>query len=271
MEDLKENLRDNRTISYSKLIAISLSIILLYLSLFCVTVYAQTQEFGFGAGVITYKGELAPTFTYKTAKPALQLYYRHNFTPATVLRTNLLVGVITANSINSKSPTFTQITPSSFSTPLAELSAVGEYNFLDFRRTVKPDLFSPYLFGGVGFFYFKPTSENGKEASAFQPVVPFGAGCKFALGKNWNLNFETGFRKTFTKLLDGRNTQLPNTTYQTPGGQTVSYPSTQRGYSQEQDWYMFIGFNLSYTIFVIPCPNNQKGGWQPNPGEELGR
>ncbi len=233
--------------------------------------FAQKQEFGFGVGALTYQGELSPTFSYKTAQPALQLFYRHNFSPAAVLRTNLLFGMLSADASTSKNLVFTQITPSSFSTPVAEFSMIGEYNFMDYRRTVRPDLFSPYLFAGVGAFYFQPTKENDKEPFLMQPVIPFGAGCKIALGRNWNLNFEAGFRKTFTKLLDGRNTEFPNTTYQTPGGQTVSYPSAQRGYSQEQDWYAFFGFNLSYTIFVIPCPNNQKGGWQPNPGEELGR
>jgi hypothetical protein len=245
--------------------------VLCILMFFVMSVFAQKQEFGFGVGALTYQGELSPMFNYKTAQPAVQLFYRHNFSPAAVLRTNLLFGMLSADPSTSKNPVFKQITPSSFSTPIVEFSMIGEYNFLDFRRTVKPDLFSPYLFGGVGGFYFQPTAENEKEALAFQPVLPFGIGCKFAFGRNWNLNIEAGARKTFTKLLDGRADQLPNATYVSPGGQVVNYPSAQRGYTQEQDWYMFVGFNLSYTIFVIPCPSNQKNGWQPNPGEEQGR
>lgn len=245
--------------------------VLCILMFFGIKTFGQRQEFGFGVGALTYQGELSPMFSYKTAQPAIQLFYRHNFSPAAVLRTNLLLGMLAANPSTSENPVFQQLTPSSFSTPIAEFSMIGEFNFLDFRRTVKPDLFSPYLFGGVGAFYFQPTPENDKEAFAIQPVIPFGVGCKFAIGRNWNLNVEAGARKTFTKLLDGRADQLPNSTYLTPGGQVVNNPSVQRGYTQEQDWYLFVGFNLSYTIFVIPCPSNQRGGWQPNPGEEQGR
>jgi len=233
-----------------------------------VSAKAQRQEFGFGLGALNYKGELAPNFSYKNFKPGVQLFYRHNFTPALALRANLLAGTIGASSETSQNSVFQKITPTSFSSPIVEFAGIGEYNFLDYRKTVRPDLISPYLFGGIGLFYFKPTSEGKNKAFGFQPAVPFGVGAKFAFGRNWNLNLEAGARKLFTKLLDGRNDQLPNGTYQTPGGSTVNYPSPQRGYQNSYDWYGFIGFNLSYTIFVIPCPDGQKNGWQPNPGEQ---
>ncbi len=93
----------------------------------------------------------------------------------------------------------------------------------------EPPLFSPYLFGGVGFFSFKPqTTLNGKtvdlqplstEGQGFaeypdrkpyklnQMTIPFGAGVKYDLGSTISLRAEFVYRKLNTDYLDDVSSQ----------------------------------------------------------------
>lgn len=122
------------------------------------------------------------------------------------------------------------------STSLIEFTAVGELYFIQEKlnnryrvRGIKGALgstLSAYFVGGIGGFYFNPTSVyNGKRYS-LQPLgtegqglpgypnkysrmslcVPFGIGAKFNLSKNLALTFEYDFRFTFTDYLDDTST-----------------------------------------------------------------
>ncbi|MBK8609760.1 MAG: hypothetical protein IPL84_07375 [Chitinophagaceae bacterium] len=88
----------------------------------------------------------------------------------------------------------------------------------------EPPLFSPYLFGGVGYFSFNPqTKLNGKtidlqplstEGQGFaefpdrkpyklsQLSIPFGAGVKYDIGTAFSLRAEFIYRKLNTDYLD---------------------------------------------------------------------
>lgn len=73
----------------------------------------------------------------------------------------------------------------------------------------------PFLFAGIAGFYHNPKGQRngqwvplqplqteGVHYSKFQVAVPFGLGYRIYLGKNWDLSFEIGWRKTFTSYLD---------------------------------------------------------------------
>jgi hypothetical protein len=117
-----------------------------------------------------------------------------------------------------------------------------EYNFFDFRS---PKLIyergTPYFAAGLGFYYFQPGTYESRQTSPVQIVIPFGIGYKYRLNKNLNIGAEFLARKTFTDLLDDVKTYNKRT-------------NNQRGYKYDNDWYMMLGINLTYTIYTIECP-----------------
>jgi hypothetical protein len=92
-----------------------------------------------------------------------------------------------------------------------------------------PPRFSPYLYGGVGFFSFKPQTTLGGKTVDLQPLstegqgfaeypdrkpyklnqinIPFGAGIKYELSSTLNLRAEFIYRKLNTDYLDDVSTE----------------------------------------------------------------
>jgi OmpA-OmpF porin, OOP family len=111
----------------------------------------------------------------------------------------------------------------SFTTPLSELSVLGEYYILKERKYtcdgVFKKSFSPYVYLGLGAAFTNPTVSVAP-LSKFPPsqrqldadkanlqktalVIPFGVGLKFNIAERWAIGAEVGIRKAFTDYLDG--------------------------------------------------------------------
>lgn len=122
-----------------------------------------------------------------------------------------------------------------FRNDVQELAITGMYHFIpetrSFRNRVK---LNPYLFAGISVFHHDPvakapTDYGGTEASpgewvSLQPLstegqglpnypdqtpynlinvnIPFGAGVRYKLNRDWDLGFEVGVRYTFSDYLD---------------------------------------------------------------------
>lgn len=135
-----------------------------------------------------------------------------------------------------------------FSTRLTEIAGTIEFNFLPYKLGDRDKAFSPYLFTGFAYYWYNPsTSINGSDVVTSEAnedrglAFAFGPGLKLNLGRKLSLNFEWGFRKTFTDYLDG----LPNTTDEV----------IEQGKEYNNDWYVISGFMLTYKITDEgPCP-----------------
>lgn len=202
--------------------------------------FAQFKEIGVGAGTMNYLGDLP----YKAAwhQPALTVFYRTNFNPHTSVRYSATLGRIKSNVAHSDSLAVMEDVPAEMvdQTYIGEGSVVFEYNFLDYSKEKGSFRFTPYLFGGAGFFYMA----NDSDASNLQAVIPFGIGFKQMIGKQWNFGVEAGLRKTFTDRLDNYNPVFENNSQQ----------KDLYGNTYDQDYYYFVGVNLSYTFYDILCP-----------------
>jgi len=121
-----------------------------------------------------------------------------------------------------------------FKNDIQELAFTGIYNFIPETRNYRnrPTL-NPYFFAGIAVFHHNPMAKvpadyAGSEVSpgqwvSLQPLntegqglsnyadqpyslvsvnIPFGAGLKYKLNKNWDLGFEVGVRYTFSDYLD---------------------------------------------------------------------
>ena len=142
---------------------------------------------------------------------------------------------------------------------------------------------SPYIFGGVGVFFFNPKSngvalrdlgtegqnvgfEGRKKYNLYSFSIPFGFGVKISLNSRLGFGFEWGLRKTFTDYiddvsttyyLDGANIDPANTAMYLSDPTGLHKPYMQRGNPKTNDWYAFTGISLSYKFNLFGnrrCP-----------------
>ncbi len=109
-----------------------------------------------------------------------------------------------------------------------------------------------------------------KRYSLTQLAIPFGAGVKFKMNRNWTLGLEYGLRKTFTDYLDDVSmTYVPVNFLESQYGAmspAMSDRSTalnteventpKRGDDGNKDWYAIFGVSLTYRIYStkVRCP-----------------
>lgn len=242
---------------------------------------AQDYDLGVFAGASFYRGDLTPTAVngLRGTRPAIGVLGRLNLHPNFALRGNLNLGYIAAydrlnNPGTDANSDGRRARKLSFHAPVIELSGMLEINLMKYIAGSKKYKFAPYLFGGVALAYTAPKAyfrgdrvslinvptEPGKSYSAIKLAIPFGAGLKYNISKNWTLGVEFGPRLTFTDYLDDVSTTY-NTSL-TPGSQDYLLSnrtdgpidaSSKRGNPQYNDWYFFTGFTLCKTIRPYRC------------------
>jgi len=201
----------------------------------------QFVEVGLGVGVSQYSGDLEYGYRFSSARPAANVHYRLNFSEAISTRFNLMYGGLAADD-NTPVDVLGENRDMSFRSSVAELSSVFEYHFLDYKNHDLPQKWSPYAFLGFGIMRLNNPSNTEEDYSKNQPVIPMGVGFKHKIGKQFVIEVEAGARKTFFDYLDGvsdGDTTLKNYKF---------------GHPNDDDWYFFTGFRLSFVLYNIPCP-----------------
>jgi hypothetical protein len=244
-----------------------------------------SNEIGLFLGGCYYIGDLNPNGHFNQfTKPALGLVFRHNFNPRFAWRANAIYGHYEAHDSYSKSAWQRQRNLSVRS-QIIEVSVQGEFNFQNFELGSDKSKLSPYIFMGLGAFYFNPQGEYEGEWDDLRPLctegqglaggssknkyrrlqisVPFGVGVKTMFSKGIGIGFEWGMRKTFTDYLDDVSKR-----YYDPqalliaNGKEAAYMSDpsigtdplytnvgkERGNRTTKDWYNFFGIVLTIKI-----------------------
>ena len=180
-------------------------------------------EVGLSGGVFVYQGDLTPQTlgSYKTLKPQFALHVYRILSPAFSVRLNFNRGKLYGNDAKYANPDWRRQRNFTFTTPVTEISAQAVWSFLQQRSP----RFSPYLFAGAGLSFLKikrdwsninttvfgdgSDVQNGLAIDAAKslprviPVVPVGAGVRYALNDRFSLTGETSYRLSFTDYLDG--------------------------------------------------------------------
>ncbi|MCC5928243.1 MAG: outer membrane beta-barrel protein [Cyclobacteriaceae bacterium] len=203
---------------------------------------AQRNEIGLGLGAMWYTGDLARYPQLANSMPGLTVYYRQNFNPYLSLRVSALIGGL-KGSDTYPIDAFAEERAYAFNILITELSAIGEFNFLDIRNKHSLIKWTPYLMGGVGVMAMFGHAEATDNFSPVQPVIPFGLGLKFALSQQFTLDITYGFRKTFFDHLDNISSSGD-----------FSVKDYQYGNRFDKDMYQFFGISLGYIFYKIPCP-----------------
>lgn len=174
----------------------------------------------------------------------------------------------------------------SFRSNLFEAALTVEFTFRPYGPGATESMWTPYLFGGLGFFHFNPmtsyTSMDGtvtwvelqplctegqgttlypdrRPYSLIQLAMPFGVGVRWRLSRNVTLAAEYGFRKTWTDYLDDVSTTYVGSevlTSQVENGVVAAMVADRsevpnaigikRGDDSLDDWYSY--FNLSVGL-----------------------
>lgn len=206
---------------------------------------AQYSEIGFSLGGFHYSGDLVREFRPATARPGGSVFYRLNVSEPLSIKVSLTGGLL-AGDDSPPYDAFAAERNAAFEVFLLEGALNLEYHFLDFKSEKAAVNYSPYVFIGVGIFYFNGQDNPYESYSRMQPVIPLGLGMKYVVSPKVILGLELGARKTFTDHLDNVST----------GDQSVKDYRYGNWYSN--DWYYYLGLSFNYAFYDIPCPYRWK-------------
>ncbi|MEO0473833.1 MAG: DUF6089 family protein [Bacteroidota bacterium] len=250
---------------------------------------------GVSTGSTNYLGDLDDDFTFRFTKMGVGLSGTYRFNPFMSARLGFFQGYArAADSVSSNVARNRRNL--SFRTQIREASAHIVFDFIPSDRSYafRPK-YTPYVFVGVGIFNFNPEAELNGRWYDLQPLgtegqflqgagddfpepyrltqvtIPLGAGVRIALAKKWDLEIETGFRKTFTDYLDDVSGRYPDQEElraqmgpiaaalsdridlaQFPQGAGVV--NGIRGDRTQADWYIYTNVRLNFIIDWVKCP-----------------
>jgi opacity protein-like surface antigen len=249
-----------------------------------VTVKAQDYDLGLFVGISTYQGDLSPGFSngfgnaFRGVRPAIGGLARYNFNPHLSLRGNLNFGYVASYDKYGNEGTSRERRNLSFYSPLLEASGVVELNLMKYIAGSRNYKFAPYVFAGLGAFYFEPktfydgdrvklrplATEPNKSYSPISIAIPMGLGIKYNYRDNMTFGLELGWRKTFTDYMDDVSDKYTPSAYTvTPAsslddklsnrsGRRVN-ASSIRGNPEKGDSYYFVGVSIYKTIRPFRC------------------
>lgn len=227
-----------------------------------------------------YSGDLSQTnFSFNRVGPALALNVKYSNNTIWSLRGGISFANVSGSDAKNKDPEL-QTRNLSFKTNVVELNVCGELATLD------PSLYFsyPYIFAGVGAFYFNPYTKDDqnnkvflrplstegqglaaypdrKKYSPVQFCIPFGTGWKYEYKKKWEFSYEFGYRLLFTDYLDDVSYKYVSLDYLAenvgPKAAELAYrkknipfreEGQSRGNPKLKDVYFFSGFKIATTF-----------------------
>jgi len=173
-------------------------------------------------GFANYQGDLkAKSISFSQGKLLGSLGARYDFTEHISARSYITLTGLQAD--DSRGTPSMQERNLNFRTKIFDFELTGQYNLFSFNYR----WWSPYVFAGIGFFHFKPYTEDATGSKVFlQPLstegqgfmpgvknyklmqihIPFGIGAEYSLNEDMRLGLELGYRKTFTDYIDDVST-----------------------------------------------------------------
>ncbi|GEQ87383.1 hypothetical protein ULMS_28910 [Patiriisocius marinistellae] len=136
----------------------------------------------------------------------------------------------------------------SFQNNIKEASLGMEYTFWEFNLNTGNPASAPYLYTGITYFLYEAsyirangTYRDYDQAGSF--AIPMTLGYKATISTKLIAAIEIGARYTFTDDLDG--------SYPVKG--LADSEGFRFGNVNNNDWYVFTGFTLSFTFGREPC------------------
>jgi len=198
----------------------------------------KNLDFGLFGGASYYLGDLNNSRQFYHPHFAYGGLLRYNLNSRWALRASLYGGGLSGDDLISKYK-YQRYRKYSFYTPIVDLTAQIELNFLPYKISDKKYKYTPYVFVGGTFLIASYAIQP------YQPAIPFGVGFKFNFLPRVGMGLEWAFRKTFTDGLDKVfwYKDIPTTSLDN------SYlMNKQIGYYHQRDWYSICGFFITYQF-----------------------
>jgi hypothetical protein len=229
------------------------------------------MEIGFYGGVSYYLGDLNPGKHFLNSQLSFGILARYDIDSRWAVKISAFRGKVKGN---SQSSSFLPDRNLSFESPVTDISAVAEFNFLKYFTGSRREFISPYIYAGISAFFYDPVANGyslrslGTEGqkigyegrtpySNVSVAIPFGLGVKFSLAKNLGMTLFWEMHKTFTDYLDDvsqtyyLNSQNidPNNPEEVLSDPSLNHqPGMERGDPKNMDWYSFTGLTVTYKF-----------------------
>ncbi|WP_282122929.1 DUF6089 family protein [Algibacter mikhailovii] len=207
--------------------------------------YSQIHEIGGFAGGSNLIGDVGATNYIAPNAPSLGLLYKWNRSVRHSWRASIIYSDLKAYDSKSDDPRRQQ-RDYSFDSNLLEFSAGMEFTFIDFDLHSGDKVYTPYLYGGLSTarhnnYYFLNGAQRPENTTSWAFGIPGAIGFKASFIDHIVLGIEIGARYTFSDNIDGNNPKKPE------------YQQYKFGNINNNDWYVFSGFTLTYTFGQNPC------------------
>jgi hypothetical protein len=256
--------------------------------------YVYQGEFGIMGGTSQYFGDLNPDYHFNTPKIVMGLFFRKQITDYIAVRIEGQFSQLGYTDAYNTQNAFDLRRNLSFNTNVWQLGFQGDFNFFRFIPGDGDHRATPYLTFGIGMFSFDPYAyldgqkyylrELGTEGQAagyegrkpynnIAAYIPLGLGYKYNLNPKMNISIEAVYNFTTTDYLDDVSKTyagisnfptLPNgdpsvaallqdRSYET-GSPPIGIQGRQRGYSNQNDSYIYFEIMFSFNISSYRCP-----------------
>ena len=215
-----------------------LSLVLLSISFQSVAQEFPNWEFGAQAGGMYYLGDINK-IPFRTTRPALGVFYRHNINYRYSVKAIAACGRIAAFDSKYKSE-YQKERDCSFKRNVGTFNVLGEFNFLPFVCGKPNTPYSTYLQGGVGLSYFP---DNSKLDNLIFDL-PFGFGVKFNVTQKLVCGADMLMIKTFSDDIDFVSQATSETN-----------AIKQMRVTSNKDWMSYFSIYFSYRLeYPQKCP-----------------
>jgi hypothetical protein len=252
--------------------------------LFGLTALPQTMEVGMFGGLAYYLGDLNPGIHFLAPKPAYGILARYNLDSRWVIKASAYRGKVKGDDRMGRTNDLRGL---KFESRITDISVTAEFNFFNYFTGSRRNSLTPFIFGGIGVFFFKPEADGvdlrsvgtegqqvgfdgRKPYKLYAFSIPFGLGFKYSVNSRLCLSAEWGLRKSFTDYLDD-----VSKTYYLDGSQIdpgnpeavlsdptmLHKPRQERGNPTTNDWYNFTGVSLTYKFRLFgknKCPDQYR-------------
>jgi Domain of unknown function (DUF6089) len=186
---------------------------------------SSKYEVGVALGAFIYQGDLTPERfgSTKTIRPGVLVHGTRIINNNLAARLNLSFASLRGDDSKYETPAFRRQRNFNFSTPLIEISPQLVWSPSGWKET-SPRI-SPYLFAGVGLTYLRVrrdwsnfnashfgleenlpariAEDMQKRTPRLLPVIPAGAGVRYAITPSLVMNGEVNVRRTLSDYIDG--------------------------------------------------------------------